>query len=429
MRLSIEEMQAPEFLKDRYAQFELLGAGGMGVVYRAFDQTLKKDVAIKILPGQKLTPERAMRFQQEARTASKLQHPNLITILDFGISPTGEPFLVMEFAAGDTLESIIEERGTIDAGSALQIVIQICEGMVHAHANGVVHRDLKPSNVIVEPAECCVKVVDFGIAKLTDEGKGLTLTPQGRLIGTPSYMSPEQMSGDEVDARSDIYSIGCILFHLLAGTPPFASDTSIEVLQNARTKRAPSIHEVNRSVSLPREVEELVAKALQKNRSQRQSSVEELQEELYGAMDVIDQLEKERTASDGNKGPGGAEFPMQPRPRRAKKSRRGMMIGALIGLGTVVPVGAIIYMIMASPAVPTSAITDSNNPGDALQLNPLVEIRPSQEAANKANKNKVSWKRHFESEWQEGTERVRALDSVTLDDLKQMADEKVKIFL
>lgn len=425
MRQSTEDMQAPEFLKDRYTQFELLGTGGMGVVYRAFDQTLQKDVAIKILPGQKPTPERAMRFQQEARTASKLKHPNLITILDFGISPTGEPFLVMDFAAGVTLDSIIEERGTIDAGSALEIVYQICEGMKHAHANGVVHRDLKPSNVIVEPDECSVKVVDFGIAKLTDEGKGLTITPQGRLIGTPSYMSPEQIAGEEVDARSDIYSIGCILFHLLAGRPPFESDTSIEVLQSARTKKAPSIQEVNRSASLPREVEELVAKSLLKDPSQRQSSVEELQDELCDAMEALEQFEKQRTASDGSK--GSLDSPLYRGPRRKKNSPRALMIGAMFGIGTLVPVAAIIYMIMATPSVPDSGNSKSS---DAMQWNAKVALRPTDAQAIEADKEKDKdpWKGHFKSKWQDGTERFEALDSLTIDDLKQMGDDKVKLF-
>lgn len=422
MRLSIEDMQAPEFLKDRYTQFELLGAGGMGVVYRAFDQTLQKDVAIKILPGQ-LTPERAMRFQQEARTASRLKHPNLITILDFGISPTGEPFLVMDYAAGATLDSIIKERGTIDLNSALAIVDQICEGIKHAHANSVIHRDLKPSNVIVESVERTVKVVDFGIAKFTEESKGLTITPQGRLIGTPQYMSPEQIAGAEVDARSDIYSIGCILFHLLAGRPPFESDTSIEVLRSARTKRAPSIHEVNPSISIPREVEELVAKSLLKEPSQRQSSVEVFQDELYAATDAVEQLEKERTARDGSKGSAELSINRGPSPRRKP---RPMMI-ALLGIGTLVPIAGFVYLIMTSPAVsPTDPLASKSAP--AMEINTEISVRPSQHDADIANKSKVLWKQHFKRKMQDGTERYEALDSLTPEDLKQMGDEKLKVF-
>lgn len=420
-------MQAPEFLEDRYTRFELLGAGGMGVVYRAFDQTLRKDVAIKILPGQKLTPERAMRFQQEARTASRLQHPNLITILDFGISPTGEPFLVMDFAAGATLDSIIEDRGTIDARAALEIIDKICEGMKHAHANGVIHRDLKPSNVIVEPDEHSVKVVDFGIAKFTEESKGLTITPQGRLIGTPSYMSPEQIAGNEVDARSDIYSIGCILFHLLAGRPPFESDTSIEVLRSARTKRAPSVAEVNASVTIPQEVEELVAKSLLKDPSQRQSSVEVLQDELYAAMDAVEQLEREGTAGDGSKGLSELPVYSTSAPRRLKKYPRSLMIAALFGIGTLVPVAGIVYLIVASPAVsPTDPL--SSKSAASIEVNTDISIRPSQHKAAIANKDKVSWNRHFMRKKQDGTFRYEALDSLTPEDLKQMGDEKVKVF-
>lgn len=427
MRLSVEAMQAPEFLEDRYTQIELLGAGGMGVVYRAFDRTLQKDVAIKTLPGQKLTPEVAIRFQQEARTASKLKHTNLVTILDFGISPTGEPFLVMDFAAGVTLDSIIRERGTMDAGSALEIVNQICEGMKHAHANGIIHRDLKPSNVIVDISEHSVKVVDFGIAKMAEEGDGLILTPQGNLIGTPSYMSPEQIAGEVVDARSDIYSIGCILFHLLAGRPPFESDTSLEVLLSARTKRAPSIVEANPHVSIPHEVEELVAKSLSKDRLKRQPSVEALQDELGVAMDALEQFEKERTAGDGNDSRSGHDL-LTPAtrpsiPRRLRRSPRAVLIGALLAFGVLIPVTAIIYMIMITPSVQMT--TESFD--DALQLNPLA-VRSSHRNAIEANKGKPDWEQHFNCRVQDGKLRYEALDSVTPDDLRKMADQKLKVF-
>ena len=218
-----------------YQILSLLGTGGMGVVYKARDTRLKRSVAIKVLPADQVSdPERKRRFIQEARAASALNHPNIITIYDIG-SEGGIDFVVMEYVAGKTLDQLIPRKG-LRLNETLKLAIQMADALAKAHSAGIIHRDLKPTNVMVTD-DGLVKVLDFGLAKLTevesDEGGTRTTqlqTEEGTIVGTVSYMSPEQAEGKKVDARSDIFSFGAVLYEMVTGQKAFQGDSKMSTL-------------------------------------------------------------------------------------------------------------------------------------------------------------------------------------------------------
>lgn len=280
-----EENDIPDDLKVRYSDFRFLGSGAMGRVYKANDSNLSKDVAIKLLLSNQ-KPEVLVRFQREAKTASKLKHRNLVTIMDFGITSGGQPYLVMEYVEGRTLSSLLQD-GPLTLSDSICIVSQICDGMSHAHSLGVIHRDLKPENILVEGdnlAEAAAKVVDFGIAKLGSSA-GQEVTGHGKVIGTPLYMSPEQISSSEIDGRSDIYSIGCILFHMLTGRTPYQCESAIELLTAKLNSGPPRVNEIGEHSPVPTALEDVVARCLASDPHDRFASTHELKDALYHASD------------------------------------------------------------------------------------------------------------------------------------------------
>jgi Tol biopolymer transport system component len=253
-----------------YQVQDKLGEGGMGVVYRAQDTHLGRSVAIKLLPPEKTAdPERRRRFVQEARAASALQHPNIITIHDID-EADGEHFIVMEHVAGRTLAQRIGNKG-LPVKEALKYAIQIADGLARAHAAGIIHRDLKPSNIMVDE-HGIVKLLDFGLAKLTeceadgDEAETRTLadhTVDGAILGTVAYMSPEQAEGRKVDARSDIFSFGAVLYEMVTGRRAFHGDSRLSTLSAILNKEPESTE------AAPHEVSRLIARCLRKDPERR----------------------------------------------------------------------------------------------------------------------------------------------------------------
>src|SRR6516225_3848085 len=208
----------------------LIGAGGMGEVYKALDTKLDRPVALKLLSTDTARdPDRLRRFHAEARAASSLNHPHILVIHDFG-DLDGRPFMVTEYVEGETLRQRLD-RGVLSGADAIDVALQVGAALTAAHSRGLVHRDIKPENVMRRP-DGYVKVLDFGLAKLTsrDDGDRGSDTLPGVLLGTPRYMSPEQARGQEVDARSDIWSLGVLLYEMLAGRPPFAGATHADTI-------------------------------------------------------------------------------------------------------------------------------------------------------------------------------------------------------
>ena len=273
---------------DHYRIQSKLGEGGMGVVYRARDTHLGRTVAIKVLPAERVAdPGRKQRFAQEARAASALNHPNIVNTYDVR-SEGGMDFIVMEYIEGQTLKTLIPPKG-MSPVHALQYAAQIADALAKAHSAGIIHRDLKPSNIMVTD-EGRVKVLDFGVAKLLEPvdcsrddttQTARTLTETGAVLGTAAYMSPEQAEGRNIDARSDIFSFGSVLYEMLCGEPPFQGDSTIAVLSAVVRDEARRISQVARDV--PPELEKLVERCLRKDpqrRFQHAADIRVLLEEL-----------------------------------------------------------------------------------------------------------------------------------------------------
>jgi serine/threonine protein kinase len=260
-----------------------LGSGGMGTVYRAKRLLIGDEVAIKILHSEQNDPRAAERFRREAQAAARLKHPNAVTIYDFGVTDDGIQYLVMELVEGESLRRIIQQQGPLMPSSAAEIMNQVCAALDEAHRHHVLHRDLKPDNIIVDftDAGLRVKVLDFGIAKLRDNAAG-NLTQTGSILGTPHYMSPEQCIGEELDNRSDIYSLGVVLYEMLTGVVPFRSPSTAAVVVQHVNQPPPSPRALNASISMP--VEIAVLHALAKSREGRPQSAGALAQELATAV-------------------------------------------------------------------------------------------------------------------------------------------------
>jgi serine/threonine-protein kinase len=262
---------------DRYRVVSRIGVGGMGAVYRAEHTMMRKDLAIKVLlPEFGGKDEFVRRFEREAESASRLQHPNIITVTDFGRTREGSLFLAMEFLAGESLSHVIK-AGPLPKGRALFVIRQILRGLEHAHAAGIVHRDLKPDNIMLVERDGqadVVKILDFGIAKVTEpvtgRGAGVTaLTQAGMIFGTPEYLSPEQALAEVVDPRADIYAAGVILFEMLAGRKPFVAEDKVKLISMHLAHAPPRLREANPNVEVPVALEQVVLQALEKSRENR----------------------------------------------------------------------------------------------------------------------------------------------------------------
>jgi serine/threonine protein kinase len=267
----------------KYQITRKLGAGGMGAVYRATRLVIGDEVAVKILHSEQNEPRAADRFRREAQAAARLKHPNAVNIYDFGVTDDGLQYLVMELVEGESLRRIIKQQGPLTPSASAEIINQVCAALDEAHRNNIIHRDIKPDNIMVHVSanRLRVKVLDFGIAKMRDDTAG-NLTQTGSILGTPHYMSPEQCLGEELDSRSDIYSLGIVLYEMLAGVVPFNSPISTAVVVQHVNQPPPSLGMLNASITRP--VEIAVLHALEKTREARPQTAGVLALELNNAV-------------------------------------------------------------------------------------------------------------------------------------------------
>ncbi len=273
-----------QLLDKRYQIVEILGVGRTGLVCKALQLSTNRFVAVKVMHRHLITSQEAMvRFQREAQAAGRLKHPNILVVLDFGFSAPGQPYMVTEFINGLTLGSGVEHAGPFPIDRALPIFIQLCDAMSLAHSQQVLHRDLRPSNILItlDPTRGeLAKVIDFGFVKFLDGVDQQKLTQSSQVFGSPAYMCPEQVRGENLDFRSDVYAIGGIMYFTLTGRHPFDGSNVTDCLRNLLEQNPLPFNQANSEVIVPRSLERVVFKALSKERAKRQSSVDELQADL-----------------------------------------------------------------------------------------------------------------------------------------------------
>jgi serine/threonine-protein kinase len=277
-------MTTPQVLGERYEIGGVLGRGGMAEVHRGRDLRLGREVAVKVLRSDLARdPSFQVRFRREAQAAASLNHPAIVAVYDTGEDRTATgatPYIVMEYVEGETLRDVLRREGRLDPQRAMTLAADICGALDFSHRNGIVHRDVKPGNVMITP-EGSVKVMDFGIARAVSDSAA-TMTSTAAVIGTAQYLSPEQARGESVDARSDVYSVGCLLYELVTGAPPFTGDSPVSVAyQHVREDpRLPSsINPV-----IPPALDAILLKAMSKNPANRYQSAAEMRNDLLRAV-------------------------------------------------------------------------------------------------------------------------------------------------
>lgn len=271
-------------LAARYEFLESLGEGGFAVVFKARHPQLDRLVAIKMLKAAELSEQIIGRFEQEGRAISRLDHPNIITVHDYGVTERGQPFMVMEFIDGRALDAILTECDLLPVDKSLDILVPIASALAHAHGRGVLHRDIKPANIMLKEipdSQPVPKILDFGLAKLMESAqKALKLTQVQQVIGSPPYMSPEQINSKPLDERSDVYSFGCVIFETVTGYCPHAGDTAMEIMAKHLQEPPFSFEEVHPELTYPEELRNLVGRMLEKDPAKRPQKMREVRDEL-----------------------------------------------------------------------------------------------------------------------------------------------------
>jgi len=285
---------AGRVLHNKYQIIGEIGKGGMGHVYRARHLGLLQDIAIKIIDKKFVSDANAVeRFKREARAAAKLRHPNVIDILDIDETPEPDlrPYIVMELIHGKSLKTVLREEGKLTIDRAVALIIEICKAVSFAHRQGVIHRDIKPDNIMVIQRDGdvgeTIKVLDFGLAKMLESEDEPSITHIGTLMGTPFYMSPEQCRGEELDARTDVYSLATVLYEMLSGAPPFSGSNVTSVCSKHQSDAVPAL---DSSLNIPEDIVKLMNRSLAKNREERPGDAQHFSRELQSAYGYLSEV-------------------------------------------------------------------------------------------------------------------------------------------
>jgi len=327
-------------LSDRYRLEAKLGSGGMSTVYLARDEVLDRPVAVKLMHREMTEqPDQLERFNQEARAVAKLSNPNVVAVIDAG-EDNGRPYIVLEYVQGETLKQRISRVGSLDATEAFAYALEVAQGLGVAHEADMVHRDVKPQNVLID-ATGRAKLTDFGISRqLNDQG----VTATGRVIGTTDYVAPEQAMGKDVDPRSDIYSLGIVLFEMLTGDVPFEADNQIGVAMKHVNEPIPDVQLLRPDISAASAL--VVEKATAKDPDDRYATIEDM------AIDLQTALEVEAIRAGGTKGEATSVLDAVPPPRRQLATRQGSPWPAVIMLFIALVIAAGTAWFIASGDAP-----------------------------------------------------------------------------
>lgn len=279
------EIAPGSIFAERYEVQSLLGKGASGAIYLAKHLLMGHQVALKVLRQHLDTNSKTVqRFQREAQATARLEHKNILSVRDFGISDDGYAFIVIDYINGCSLAELLADEGPMLWSRGVPLFVQICEGLSHAHESGIIHRDLKPSNVMVSYAPMAgetAKIIDFGIAKSIELEQAHKLTQTGEILGTPAYMSPEQCLGVQLDDRSDVYALGCLMYETVSGNPPFLGGTAMECLRMHIMETPPPL---SRQLGVPAWLEELIVQCLEKDPQKRPLSAEALRNSLRAGL-------------------------------------------------------------------------------------------------------------------------------------------------
>jgi eukaryotic-like serine/threonine-protein kinase len=356
-------------LADRYELRERLGSGGMAEVYRGEDRVLGREVAAKILhPRFARDPQYVARFRREARAAAGITHPHVVAVFDTG-EDEGTRYIVMQYVRGRTLKDLIGEEAPLPPEGAVEIATAVCDGVAAAHARGLVHRDIKPANIMLTE-DGGAKVMDFGIARATTSD---TITATAVVMGTAAYLSPEQARGEPVDARSDLYSLGCVLYEMLCGSPPFTGEHAVAVA--ARHVRDAPEPLAARNPDVPDDLAAVVMRCLEKDPDRRFQSAEALRAAMTGGGAPAP------TVSVTPAGGDTAVLPAQEAPEQAPDRPRLRFLALLAALALVGFLGATAYRVLtgSTPGQEGAGTVQEGAPGQDDPAGPGdVDLTPEQ---------------------------------------------------
>ena len=288
----VAALSAAEFPLERYEPVAVIGKGTVGTIYHCLDRRLhRKKVAVKVLRS--VTDQELVSFHQEARATCRLNHRNIIAIYDFGVTANGVVYMAMEYVEGVSLDREIENNGALDTDRSLKIGIAIADALAYAHSCGIFHRDIKTSNILIvnsDSREPDVRLIDFGVAAIQHSSDD-AVEVQGRtIVGTPQYMSPDQCFGLMYDERSEVYSLGCVLFEMMAGKPPFHGESALQIINKHASEKPPALAEANPGRAFDARVEALIFRCLAKNREDRYQSMYNLKADLTRVLDRAESI-------------------------------------------------------------------------------------------------------------------------------------------
>ena len=358
LQTSLKELSTGSTFAGRYQIIEELGKGGMGKVYRVLDKKLNEEVALKLIkPEISSDKETIQRFSNELKLARKIAHRNVGKMYEL-MEAEGTHFITMEYVPGQDLRALIRQTGQLTAAKALSIARQVCEGLAEAHASGVVHRDLKPGNILIDK-EGNARIMDFGIARSL-KGKGIT--GLGVMIGTPEYMSPEQVEGKETDQRSDIYSLGIILYEMLTGRVPFEGDTPLAIAVKHKTEVPQDPKLVNAQIS--EDLSRVVLKCLEKDKEKRYQSADDLHLELEKIKKGIPTTERVMTRRK----------PFTSKEITVKFSLKKLLIPGLVMAALVIAAGLIVWRV-----IPQKAAPPAKSANHSIAVLPFEDLSPTKD--------------------------------------------------
>lgn len=415
----------PAFI-GKYELAGLIGSGGMGVIFKARQIAMNKMVAVKMIHAHMISQESFQRFQLEGKAIGLLNHPSIINIHDFGATETGQPYMIMDYVEGKTMSDVLKRDGYLSKFRFQRIFQQICDGLAHAHKRGVLHRDIKPSNIMLirnEQGQEAIRIMDFGIAKLSadTEGGAQNLTKTGEAIGSPIYMSPEQARGMKVDSRSDIYSLGCVMYEALSGSPPFVGATPLDTMLMHLNEMPLPLREASLGLEIEPAIEKIVMRLLEKEPEDRYQSMDEVSHALKN-LDGGEQA----SAPAARRSSAVSDSPIM-------KPRAGSTTTSQGKTAKPILFAAIAVVACVVAAIPFVILTQNPAPKPESAQPSIKQTQPPERPEAVAIEPSPPVRKEFEAQLANGGDELNlrraAASTITLEDLKGLDVSNVRTML